>query len=227
MIVCETQKIGKTLKDLINRKKELKMSFKVSGCVYEAGSRTGIPGLVVKAFDKDLVKDDNLGETLTDNQGNFSIVYDKKDFGERLEGNPDLYIVVKTADRNHVLYTSKHNICREAKKSEYFDIPIAKTKLEQTSSLKESQQPLLKVMIGIAWSDGVLEPGEHEYIRQVASQKNLTNDLDIDSLLNQPVPPEQCYEWLQDYLGKNPTDEKYQELYENITTLISSDTPQG
>ncbi|MEQ8755801.1 MAG: carotenoid oxygenase family protein [Coleofasciculus sp. G1-WW12-02] len=199
------------------------MSFKVSGCVYESESGSGIPGLVVKAFDQDLIKDDDLGEALTDSQGNFEILYDEKDFGEKFEGNPDLYIVVKTPDRHHVLYTNKKTIRQKATVNEHFKIAITQANLQQSYSLEDDKK-LLKALIGIAWIDGVLEPGEQKYISQIASKKNLSNDIDLDSLLNQPVPPEQCYDWLQDYLGKNPTDEKYQELYENISTLISSDT---
>lgn len=199
------------------------MSFQVNGRIYEAESGSGLPGLVVKAFDKDLIRDDDLGETLTDNQGNFNIIYSEKDFGGISEGNPDLYIVVKTADRHHVLYTNKKNIRREASTNEYFEIAINKTTLEQTHSWKDDEK-LLKVLIGIAWIDGVLEPAEKKYINQIAINKKLTNNPEIKSLLNQPVPLEQCYEWLQDYLGNNPTNEKYQELYENISALISADT---
>lgn len=83
------------------------MSFKVNGRIYETESGSGIPGLVVKAFDKDVIVDDYLGETVTDSQGKFEIIYNEKDFGEAFEDNPDLYIVVKTPDRHQVLYTNK------------------------------------------------------------------------------------------------------------------------
>ncbi|NER26263.1 MAG: hypothetical protein F6J89_00995 [Symploca sp. SIO1C4] len=199
------------------------MLFKVSGRVYETESGSGIPDLFVKAFDKDLIKDDYLGETCTDRQGNFEIIYNEKDFGGKFEGNPDLYIVVKTPDHHHVLYTSKKNIRLEANASEHFEIAITQANLQQTPSFEDDKK-LLKILIGIAWIDGVLEPGEQKYINQIATKKKLTEDPEIKTLLNQPVPLDECYQWLQNYLGNNPTDEKYQELYENISTLISSDT---
>ncbi|MEM1169552.1 MAG: carotenoid oxygenase family protein [Cyanobacteria bacterium P01_H01_bin.35] len=201
------------------------MLFQVSGHIYETENGAGIPDLVVKAFDKDLIKDDDLGEALTDSQGNFKIIYSEKDFkgiGEMFEGNPDLYIVVKTPERHRVLYTSKQNIRREATVDEHFEIGITKASLQQTNSFQDDEN-LLKVLIGIAWIDGVLEPAEEKYIKQIAINKKLTDNDEIEALLNQPVPVEQCYEWLQEYLGKNPTHEKYQELYENISSLISSD----
>lgn len=199
------------------------MQFQVSGRVYEIESGSGIPGLIVKAFDKDLIRDDDLGEAFTDSQGNFEIIYNEKDFGGIYEGNPDLYIVVKTPDRYRVLYTNKKNVRHEASINEHFEIAINKATLEERHSLKDDEK-LIKVLIGIAWIDGVLEPAEKKYINQIAINKKLTNNPEIESLLNQPVQLEQCYEWLQDYLGKNPTDEKYQELYENISALISADT---
>ncbi len=198
------------------------VTFQVSGRIYEIETGEGIPDLVVKAFDKDFFKDDDLGETFTDSKGNFEIIYNKKDFGGRFEKNPDLYVVVKTPENNHVLYTSKKNIRSQASTREYFEIGISSANLNQRYSRKDDKQ-LLKVLIGIAWIDGILEPGEEKYLNQMATKTKLTNDPEIKALLKQPVTPEQCYEWLQDYLGKNPSDEKYQELYENMTVLMASD----
>lgn len=45
------------------------MQYKITGKVYECETGLGIPNLVVQAFDKDVLKDDNLGETITDGEG--------------------------------------------------------------------------------------------------------------------------------------------------------------
>lgn len=199
------------------------MSFKVTGRIYEAESGLGIPGLFVTAFDKDTIKDDNLGEAFSNSEGYFEIHYSEQDFRDNpFEGNPDLYIVVKTSDRARVLYTNKKNYLREASTDEKFEIGISQATLQQQHSPIDHKQ-LLKLLAGVAWIDGVLEPKEKDYINQVASQKGLAGDPEIEHLFSHPVPLEQCYEWLQAYLGKNPTDEKYQELYENLSTLMSSD----
>ena len=196
------------------------MLFKVSGRIYEAESGLGIPNLLVKAFDKDLLKkDDDLGETSTNSEGYFEIQYSQQDFADLWEGNPDLYIVVKTGDR--VLYTNKKNYRRDASTDETFEIAIPKSVLQQQSSTDDRQ--LLKLLVGMAWIDGVLEPEEKNYINLVADRKGLSGDPEIEYLFSHPVPPEQCYEWLQAYLGQNPTNEKYQELYENLNGLIASD----
>ncbi len=200
------------------------MSFQVTGRVYEAESGLGLPNLFVKAFDKDLFKDDELGETYTNNEGYFEIQYSEKDFKDLFEGvNPDLYIVVKTPDRSTVLYTNKKNYRHEASNRENFEVAIPRSTLQQQPLPTDNRQ-LLKVLVGVAWIDGVLEPEEQNYIKQVAHQKGLIRDKEIEDLFNQPVSPNQCYQWLQTYLGKNPTNEKYQELYEHLSALIASDT---
>ncbi len=51
------------------------MPFKVTGRVYEAESGLGIANLVIEAFDKDLVKNDELGEAKTNSNGTFEITY--------------------------------------------------------------------------------------------------------------------------------------------------------
>ena len=74
------------------------MSYIIIGKVYEAETSLGIPNLIDQAFDKDMLKDDNLGETITDSEGKFEINYTEKDFKEMFEGGPDLYIIIKTRD---------------------------------------------------------------------------------------------------------------------------------
>ena len=199
------------------------MSFQVQGRVYEAENGSGLANLWVKAFDRDLMEDDVLGETSTDSKGYFEIQYSKQDFNAWVESNPDLYIVVKTPDRSRVLYTNKKNYRRDASDRETFEVAIPESVLQQKHSPTDDRQ-LLKLLAGITWIDGVLEPEEKAYIHQFARQKGLATDPEIERLLSQPVPADQCYEWLQAYLGKNPTNEKYQELYENLSILMSSDS---
>jgi carotenoid cleavage dioxygenase len=204
------------------------MKFKVTGRVYEAESGLGIPNLVVEAFDKDVLKSDDLGQTKTNSNGNFEISYTEEDFRglfEFFEGNPDLYIVVKTPDRSKILYTSEKNIRSEASKDEYFDIAIPKASLACKEKSSKNELQLLKLLIGVAWIDGVLEPGEQEFLRRVANERGLADEPEIKSLLseNKPVQPEQCYSWLQAYLGDYPSDTDFQELYGALNALAYSD----
>ncbi|MBD6617418.1 hypothetical protein FNW02_16675 [Komarekiella sp. 'clone 1'] len=199
------------------------MTFKVTGRIYEAESGLGIPNLIVEAFDKDTVKKDKLGQVKTNSTGTFEINYTEADFKgkfEKFEGNPDLFLIVKTADSSKVLFSTEKNIRPDATTHEHFDVPIPQAEIVHKPS--KNAKEFLKILIGIAWIDGVLEPEEKEFLQGVAQQKGLTEDPEIKTLLsnNQPVKPEECYSWLQAYLGNYPDEKDFQELYEALNSLM-------
>jgi carotenoid cleavage dioxygenase len=201
--------------------------FQVSGRIYEAESNYGIPNLIIEAFDKDVVKNDKLGQAKTNSEGAFEIAYSEADFKgkfEIFESSPDLYIVVKTPDKSKILYSSEKTIRNNAKNHEHFNVAIPQAILlaSREKAAKDDKQ-LLKLLVGIAWIDGELEPGEQEFLQRMATEKGLADDPEIKSLLlsDQPVPPEECYSWLQTYL--NSEDKDFQELYEAINSLMHSD----
>ncbi|WP_017296373.1 tellurite resistance TerB family protein [Geminocystis herdmanii] len=84
---------------------------------------------------------------------------------------------------------------------------------------------LVKILVGTAWIDGIIQPEERKYLQKVVGENNLSDDAEIKSLLSEikPVNPPQCYEWLEEYLGNNPTIKDYEKLFENISALIYSD----
>jgi uncharacterized tellurite resistance protein B-like protein len=84
---------------------------------------------------------------------------------------------------------------------------------------------LLKLSIGAAWIDGVIQPEERQLLRKIAKENNLESDPEIQKLLSEivAVKPEECYSWLEKYLGENPTEEDYQGLLAQISALIYSD----
>ena len=84
---------------------------------------------------------------------------------------------------------------------------------------------LLKILIGAAWIDGVIQPQEREYLRRLAAEFDLADDPELQPLLSElkRVPTAECYQWVEEYLGVNPTEEQYQELLEKISGLIYSD----
>ena len=84
---------------------------------------------------------------------------------------------------------------------------------------------LLKILIGVAWIDGVIQPEEQQYLQQIVTQKDLVEDPEIQSLLagTKPIQPDECYEYLKTYLGSYPSTEDYQELSDTLCTLIESD----
>ncbi|MFM6404372.1 MAG: TerB family tellurite resistance protein, partial [Microcystis sp.] len=60
---------------------------------------------------------------------------------------------------------------------------------------------LLKILIGVAWIDGVIQPSERSYLRQVAVREKLDDDLEIKPLLSElkPVKTSEFYRWLESY----------------------------
>jgi uncharacterized membrane protein YebE (DUF533 family) len=84
---------------------------------------------------------------------------------------------------------------------------------------------LMKISIGAAWIDGVIQSEERQLLRKIATENRLDNDPEIQKLLSEivTVKPEECYYWLEKYLGDNPTKEDYQALLAQISALIYSD----
>lgn len=84
---------------------------------------------------------------------------------------------------------------------------------------------LLKILIGVAWIDGQIQPEEREYLHRIVKEKGLENEPEIQPLLYEfrPVKPAECYGWVNDYLGDHPTSEACYQLIESISGLIYSD----
>ena len=96
-------------------------------------------------------------------------------------------------------------------------------KMAKTKHHKMKQ--LLKILIGAAWIDGIIQPEERKYLHKIATEYNLADDPELQPLLSElkRVPTAECYQWVEEYLGKNPTEQDYQELLEKISALIYSD----
>ncbi|MBN2118638.1 MAG: hypothetical protein JW730_18845 [Anaerolineales bacterium] len=82
-------------------------------------------GLNVRVFDRDRKYDDLLGETETDENGDFSAIYHERDFAETNENLPELYVMVSDAS-GKTLYSTRESARFNAGKSEYFAIRLGK-----------------------------------------------------------------------------------------------------
>jgi len=103
------------------------MSFRyhVAGVVCEEGSGRPLLDLVVRAFDKDVFLDDFVGESRTDADGRFSIVFTQVEFQDAFETRPDLYLVVFDADAKRVLASTKSAIRWNADNEERYVIDVS------------------------------------------------------------------------------------------------------
>ncbi len=89
----------------------------------------------------------------------------------------------------------------------------------------QSQSRLLvKILIGVAWLDGKIEPEERQYLVKVAKTHHLDEDVEIHPLLDgtMKVTPTECQQLIQTYLGDRPIHDD-DRLIEAISGLIYSD----
>ena len=68
--------------------------FRIEGVVREQESGRPLPGFTVRAFDQDVLRDDHLGDALTDAEGRFEIRFDDRRFKDAFESRPDIYLCV-------------------------------------------------------------------------------------------------------------------------------------
>lgn len=68
--------------------------FIITGIVRELESGEGLEGLIVRSYDKDLLYDDLMGESITDCDGSFRIVSEARDFGDFFDRRPDIYFKI-------------------------------------------------------------------------------------------------------------------------------------
>ncbi|UCE74242.1 MAG: hypothetical protein JSV56_00680 [Methanomassiliicoccales archaeon] len=111
------------------------MKHRIWGIIKEKESGKPLSGLLVCAYDKDLIHSDFLGKTLTGPDGKFIIEYDTIDFQELLDRHPDVYLqIYRSAEamntkRVKPIYSTKGSIRYSASSSEKFYIEIPRKKL--------------------------------------------------------------------------------------------------
>lgn len=84
---------------------------------------------------------------------------------------------------------------------------------------------LIKILIGAAWIDGKVQIEERKYLHQLAQNKGVADDPELRPWLYglKSVSAAECYTWIEDYLGQQPTQENCQQMIEAVSALIYSD----
>ena len=104
--------------------------FVVRGRLRERETSRPLPGLRVRAFDQDLLsEDDFLGEAVTDASGDFEVRYRLADFGSALESLPDVFIRVFTSDGNTELAETSASVVKQAGRILRIDLDVPRHRL--------------------------------------------------------------------------------------------------
>ncbi len=83
---------------------------------------------------------------------------------------------------------------------------------------------LMKILIGVAWLDGAIQPQERQYLAKVAQIHQLDHDTEVEPLLTGTitVTAVECEQWIQEYLGDRSIHDD-DGLIEAISGLVYSD----
>ena len=102
---------------------------KVTGVVTEKETGRPLAGLVVKGFDKDLVFDDHLGDTRTDDEGHFELEFTDEAFRSPFDENPDLYLRVFDTSGQRELVSTRGSIRWNAGEHEHYALKVPRARL--------------------------------------------------------------------------------------------------
>lgn len=101
--------------------------FRVRGVLLEEGTGSPVAGHRVAVFDRDLVRDDFLGDCDSDAEGRFEIRFLESDFKDAMEVRPDLYLQVFELGSIEPLVDTSGEVREDAGQDEYFEIRIPLT----------------------------------------------------------------------------------------------------
>ncbi|HQN65090.1 MAG TPA: neuraminidase-like domain-containing protein [Methylophilus sp.] len=118
--------------------------FTIRGAVKDSNDKPQ-PDLTVIAFDKDLRKEQALGQSLTDAQGNYRVEYTAKDFAiaEGVADKPDLLVRVYS-DKDKTTLIAESETRFNAGRDEVFDFTIVAQSISEWERITSAVLPLLE-----------------------------------------------------------------------------------
>lgn len=87
----------------------------------------------------------------------------------------------------------------------------------------EHQRLTLQILIGSAWVDHTLSEPEVTYLKQVLDRYHLTQDNELQALLQEPVPAQQTERWIVEFLRQTNQEERLKLLAAIGNLLIADD----
>lgn len=96
--------------------------FRIDGVVRERSTSRPLAGFQVRAFDKDTVRDDFLGDATTDADGRCAIHFTDAQFKDVFESRPDIYLCIFAPGVDEPVHDTSYAIRENASHEEYFEI---------------------------------------------------------------------------------------------------------
>lgn len=100
------------------------VTFRITGSVRVAETGVPLPGLFVKAYDKDLLFDDVLGSTVTNADGSMEIITELRDFREFFDARPDVYLKIFDRPGGRLIHSTEEAVRWRAGRVEDFEVLI-------------------------------------------------------------------------------------------------------
>lgn len=119
-------------------KQDKHSNYSVSGRITDYQTAAPLNGLKVRAYDKDFFRQQLLGESRTDENGNYEIRFSRSDFSGpliKLERHPDIFIVV--SENGDELYSTASSVVVNAETHTTIDAAIAYS--QQVASTRDIQ----------------------------------------------------------------------------------------
>lgn len=107
----------------------MKLEFKIQGKVIERENKCPLAGLMVRAYDKDLIFDDLLATATTDKTGSFEMRYSGSDFQELFDKKPDIYFIIMDETGVRTIHTTAESVRCNAGTDVFFEIEIPHHKI--------------------------------------------------------------------------------------------------
>ena len=84
------------------------IQFQIQVRILAEETEMSLPGLFVKAYDRDLLFDDLFGGAFTDNKGRAAIVCEQGDFKEFFDKHPVVYFKIYAPDRKRLIFDNRN-----------------------------------------------------------------------------------------------------------------------
>lgn len=110
----------------------MSVSYRVHGLVREAETGRALAGMLVRLYDKDVVLDDFLGETRSDEGGRFELTFTETQFRDVFETRPDLYLHVYDPSGRTLLHSSEGQVRFNARPEEFFEVLIRRQRVRES-----------------------------------------------------------------------------------------------